>query len=138
MSTSIASQIVSSVASLQPDVKRGTLRFWGVWFGRPWDNVHRIVSCDADGNTLTMGFDNGETLTIVNPTRFKIDKKTFRIRFADRIVWEWYFYGRPAVPENLYRVEYLRKGLRIVGKSNADWYVPNLKPKAWNRALEIF
>jgi hypothetical protein len=35
------------IANLLRHVKRGTLRFWGEWFGRQYDNIHIVVSCDA-------------------------------------------------------------------------------------------
>jgi hypothetical protein len=35
----------------------GTLRIWGDWFGRPYDNAHRIVSAAVDANTLLIGMD---------------------------------------------------------------------------------
>jgi hypothetical protein len=35
----------------------GTLRIWGDWFGRPYDNAHRIVSVAVDADTLLIGMD---------------------------------------------------------------------------------
>jgi hypothetical protein len=83
-------------------VMRGTLRMWGAWFGRPYDNVHGIVAAEASGEVLTLRFDEGETLVIERPDRSEIGKDRFRIGDADRITWRWRDYGQPRLPETLH------------------------------------
>lgn len=84
----------------------GSLRFWGDWFGRPYDNFHRPVSAELDGSVLTMLFDNGERLTVYEPSGIVNKPNDFHIAHASKIVWEWYNYGRERTPENLCRLEY--------------------------------
>lgn len=138
MQKSNAEQIVACLESLGQTAKRGCIRFWGEWFGRPYDNIHIIVRshCTMD-NVLVVEFDGQETLTVYAPEKFKIDADTFIIESAERVVWEWYCYGRPAKAENLYREEFTRSGDIITGVSNVDWYIPILKPTIEFYAVEI-
>jgi hypothetical protein len=50
-----------------PDIEPGTLRFWGEWFGRPYDNQHRLIGCDAESDLLHLRFNEGEVLSIDSP-----------------------------------------------------------------------
>ena len=90
--------------------KRGTLCFWGEWFGRPMDNFHTVVDAQYDKsvNTLTLLFDQGEKCTVYNPDGIVNEQKQFHITDADKIVWEWYHYGKEKIPENLYRKTYTK------------------------------
>lgn len=84
----------------------GSLRFWGEWFGRPYDNFHRPVSAELNGNVLTICFENGERCTVYEPSGIVNEPNDFHIEYASKIVWEWYYYGREKTPENLCRLEY--------------------------------
>ena len=90
------------------DVKSGTLRFWGEWFGRPYDNVHRLISCAADGDMLRLHFSEGELLSISNPRWMIANRLIFRISGAAQVRWEWFYYGRPKIEANLYFMEFER------------------------------
>ncbi|MFL6691021.1 MAG: hypothetical protein ACJ8IR_12685 [Alphaproteobacteria bacterium] len=105
------------------ELKFGTLRFWGVWFGKPNDNVHGIVGSNADRNLLRIQFDQGETLTVAEPNGLKASSSVFSIRDASRVRWEWFYYGRPPIPANRYFMEFKRGE---AGISNVDWYEPDL------------
>lgn len=52
---------------------RGTLRFWGQWFGRPYDNCHQLAECEAAGDVLRLTFDEGETLCVWSPRGAGLD-----------------------------------------------------------------
>lgn len=43
---------------------RGSLRFWGDWFGRPADNIHTVVSTEffSKENRLVLHFADGRNL----------------------------------------------------------------------------
>lgn len=86
--------------------KGGSLRFWGDWFGRPYDNFHRPVSAELDGGVLTICFDNGEQCAVFSPSGIVNELDIFRVERAEKIVWEWYYYGREHIPENLCKREY--------------------------------
>ncbi len=85
MTTSEAQQIVKRMTSLLPHVKAGALRIWGEWFGRPYDNLHTIIGCQADKELLQIVFSEGETLIVWNPRGFQIGQETFRIDVAERV-----------------------------------------------------
>ena len=92
--------------------KRGTLQFWGEWFGRPMDNYHTVVDVlyNKSDNVLILLFDQGEKCTIFNPASIVNEPKEFHIDDAYKIVWEWYYYGKEKVPSNLNRITYTKMG----------------------------
>jgi hypothetical protein len=63
-------------------------------FGGRIDNVHILVSAEADGDRLVLSFEEGETLQIWNPARWHIDSRVFTITKAIKVRWEWFYYGR--------------------------------------------
>src|SRR2546421_7167666 len=113
-----AAQIAAQVKHVLPHLKSGTLRFFGDWFGRPMDNWHTITDVSAQDDCLMVRFGGGEALRVWSPQGFTGDEQTFRIRRASRVLWEWYYYGRPHVPENLYYREYVVKESRIQTRTN--------------------
>jgi hypothetical protein len=62
-------------------IKGGSLCFYGHWFGRPYDNYHRLelATFDSITNTLTLTFDENETLSILNPQDISEFEKKFTI-----------------------------------------------------------
>jgi len=132
-----AEHIASLIGRALPDLKQGTLRFWGVWFGRPYDNQHEILSCTAEAELLTLRFNDGEVLRVWSPRKATIDAKRFRIREADRVRWEWFYYGRPKLPANLYFEDFTLEGSQIRAQTNIDWCEPNLKTDLSLPAVEI-
>jgi hypothetical protein len=99
-----ADQIRSALASLPSD----SLRFFGEWFGGRRDNIHTIVGVTTEEDALVLRFNEGEALSVWDPTEITTTPATFRIQEASRLQWEWFYYGRPRAPENLHRMEYVR------------------------------
>lgn len=130
-------EIAAHIESLLPNVKCGTLRFWGQWFGRPYDSCHTMLAAKGTADTLIVRFDAEEKLTVVHPEGVCISRSRFRIQSASKVTWEWFYYGRPAKPDNLYREEYTRQGSEIVAISTVDWYTPDLRPCVTCSAVEI-
>lgn len=97
--------------------KGGSLCFWGEWFGRPHDNFHSPISAELDGNVLTIIFNEGEKCVVYDPSEIVNTLNDFHIVNASKIIWEWYYYGREHIPENLYRHVYT--GKRINGEMSA-------------------
>jgi hypothetical protein len=128
---------LASAISAEPAVKSGSLRFWGEWFGRPYDNVHRVVRCVAEGDSLVVEFDAGERLTVRSPEGVTANRNAFCIRNATLVRWEWFYHGRPRAPENRYFCEYVRNGLRITASTNVDWYKPVQALSVDENAVEI-
>lgn len=132
-----AEHIADRIRQTLPRLKSGTLRFWGEWFGKPYDNYHTVVGCSTQGDCLHIQFDGGELLSIWSPRRAIITEKTFRIEEADRVRWEWFFYGRPKDASNRYFEDFERTGNQITASTNIDWYKPDFRPDASQPAVEI-
>jgi hypothetical protein len=129
--------IANQINEALPNVKAGSLRMWGQWFGKPYDNSHSIKRCFAVGSKLTLGFDGGEALTIENPKELEISTTIFSIRSASAVRWEWFYYGRPQTEGNRYYYQFTRTGSVVNAESNVDWYKPNLLPSADENAAEL-
>ncbi len=78
------------------------------------DNVHHVTDAKADGERLILSFDNAETLTVWNPSGYSTIGYTIRIADADQVRWEWYYYGRDHVSENLLFHDYRKTGGQII------------------------
>ena len=117
---SMASYLTARV----PNLKSGSLCFWGSWFGLPYDNVHQIVACTAERDALSITFNEDETLTIWSPYELIADEETFRIGQADRVRWEWFSYGEPKTQANLFYIDHVKKGDRISVQTNDPYPVP--------------
>ncbi len=134
MSISRLAQRINASLSIN---QGGSLRIWGDWFGRPCDNCHRIVGASAESDHLKLTSDQSETLAVWNPHGVTFNARKFKVRIAHRVRWEWYYYGRPIAPENLYYGDYVLKGFRIIATTNVDWYVPDLRPSLLMPAVTI-
>ena len=108
-----AREMAAKVGSELPNVKAGSLRFWGEWFGRPYDNQHRIMRCWDKEESILFEFDQGEILEIDRPEDLQVSADAFSVRSAARVRWQWYHYGRPQLPENLCCKELAREDSRI-------------------------
>ena len=130
-------KISEEIQEALPYVKCGTLRFWGVWFGRPHDNMHKIVSSEYKLDVLRVRFDGDERLTVWYPEGLKLDASTFWIKSAERVRWEWYYYGRPKTDANLFYYDFVKTGETVVASSNVNWFTPDLKTDLSLSAVEI-
>ncbi len=132
-----AEQIAERVRFAMPKLKTGTLRFWGEWFGRPHDNVHQIVACEAGGGILRLQFNDDEVLSVWNATGCIADERAFSISDAKRLRWEWFAYGRPKTPANLYFEDFRRSATGFAVSTNIDWFTPQFRPSSAFPAVEI-
>jgi hypothetical protein len=133
-----AKLLAERINNALPHVRSGTLRFWGEWFGRPHDNCHVLLRCDAEqDHLLQLYFNQGETLSVWAPRDLTADDSAFRILSADRVRWEWFYYGRPQVPANLYFMDFLRSAKQVTATTKIDWSSSNLKPNGRRPAVEI-
>jgi hypothetical protein len=135
--TDEAQQIADAIRAALPHVKSGTLRFWGQWFGRPHDNFHRLVGCEVEQNILKVYFNEAEVLSVWSPASAIVSPLRFRITRADRVRWEWFYYGRPKIAANLYFEEYINSPETITATTNVDWYTPEFKTNRRKPAVEI-
>src|SRR3981081_4554117 len=49
-------EIADRIHKAIPHVKKGSLRFWGEWFGRPHDNIHTLVRGEVENGCLRLLF----------------------------------------------------------------------------------
>jgi hypothetical protein len=132
-----AEKICDEIQKALPKISPGTLRFWGVWFGRPSDNAHRIAASEHDRGVLRLRFNEDEQLTVWTPAGLTLDSSVFQIDDAERILWEWFSYGRPKTQENLYFYDFVKTHETIVASSNVNRFTPNMKTDSTLPAAEI-
>ena len=66
------------------------------WFGRPFDNLHTLVSVDEKDNCLQINLDDGDThLTFHGRCVVKADKKELYFYDFSLFVFSWIPYGTP-------------------------------------------
>jgi hypothetical protein len=87
-------------------LRSGSLSFWGNWFGKPYDNNHKIVGATALDDTIVVSLDQAETLTIEAPRGWSIDDGCLLVREASRVRWQWFYYGRLPGADTLEFEEY--------------------------------
>ncbi|MFC4557288.1 hypothetical protein ACFO3D_03560 [Virgibacillus kekensis] len=76
------------------DVKPGgTLRFYGNWLGRPYDNYHKILECSFNDEILHLKFDAGEQLKIWNANKIVFNAKELLIYESTCVEFIRYPYG---------------------------------------------
>ena len=80
-------QLAKRIQRAIPKTPGGSLRFWGAWFGRPYDAFHTIVKCEAEKGVLRVFFNEGETLSVWSPSGLTINSSTFRNSHADCVRW---------------------------------------------------
>src|SRR2546430_14407724 len=92
-----AEEIAEIMNRRLPEIRPGTLCFWGEWFGRPFDNLHRLIGCGAEGDLLRIRFDQNEILSVWSPLNCQVHaagsrgQSIFRLEDAARVRWEWVF-----------------------------------------------
>ena len=120
------------------DLKSGTLRFFGDWFGRPYDNIHYIISITANNNMLKIVFNEDEILYVHDPSKITINKNELCIKSATKVRWEWYSYGKEKIDNNKYFVEYINTNRDIIGNTNVDWYIKKFEIDRNQPAVKIY
>ncbi len=133
-------QFSEKYKSGQGQVKGGTLCFWGHWFGRPYDNIHRITDSnfDLEHNILTIQFSEKETLTVTNPKDIEEYKNRFQITKADKVYWQWHYYGETPGIENLLYYNIINKGYKVIGETNVNSYKTNWSDLTLNKPAVLF
>jgi hypothetical protein len=132
-----AGRMADRIREALPRLKRGTLRFWGVWFGRPYDNLHSLVGCESKQDVLSMYFNDDEMLNVWVPNELILEASTFQIRDAERVRWEWFAYGRPKIAANRFFKDFVKTGDTVVATTNVNWYTPDLRTDLSLPAVEI-
>lgn len=63
------------------------------WFGRPYDNLHRLTGARVLGDVLVLELDDRQKLSISAPQSVQVEPKSLKLVDAGRIEWRWYEYG---------------------------------------------
>jgi hypothetical protein len=133
-----SAKAAADLSAVIDEVKRGSLRMFGDWFGRPQDNLQVVRSVRAAGRDVIVGFNDDEELTISDPVGWDFSRYMFLVRRASRVRWRWYSYGRPRVRENLFTIEHWVDEEGVVrARSDVDWYEPHFEPSATKPAAEL-
>ncbi|HTQ63062.1 MAG TPA: hypothetical protein VMI32_22765 [Candidatus Solibacter sp.] len=132
-----AEKICIEIHTAWPKISSGSLRFWGVWFGRPYDNLHRIVACEHDHDVLRLRFSEDEQLTVRFPVGLTLDSSQFQIDDAEQVLWQCCSYGCPKTRENLYFYDFVKTPEVIVASSNVNRFTPDLKTDSALPTAEI-
>ena len=69
--------------------KSGSLWFFGVSFGRPYDNVHKVKSIHYDGELLIIAFERWDELFVYNPQGIESTEKELKIAGASKVKWSY-------------------------------------------------
>jgi hypothetical protein len=123
-----------------PEAERwGSLCFFGEWFGgRPYENQHALTSVQLEDNSVVLGFDGGETLSVWEPSGVAVTVHGLRIARATRVKWEWFYYGRPQTPENRFSIDYRVDGDGSISVTDtADWFEPRHQPDSCADAVAL-
>ena len=109
--------IAEEIMNLEPNVRSGTLRMFGCWFGRPMDNIHQVFSAELDQQLLKVFFSGGEILEVFQPSKLVVEGTTMKIPKASRVKWSWFNRGKPKIRNNLISLEYLVHGNTVSVKT---------------------
>lgn len=107
----------------------GTLCFYGFWFGKPFDNFHKLVNTDYDKieDTLCLTFNEKEKLTIYNPKIIEEYPNRIIIQEANRIKWQWFLYGKEQTVNNLHFIDINRFDNKLEGKTSITSHQENFE-----------
>ena len=78
---SFSVRINNSISSL----RIGHIKIWGLWLGRPYDNVYQLESAEFNGNTLIINSIYGSTFVFENPRGCTLYTGFVSVRDADSI-----------------------------------------------------
>lgn len=125
--------VAQAVAELgaAPELITGTLRVFGDWFGRPYDNVHVATAVAAERDTLVIDFEGREQLRVAGPAGWSVGPAGLVIAHARRVEWRWYLYGRPVVAGNRRTIEHSVEDGKVRARTDAPW-----PPPTWTSSLD--
>lgn len=131
--------IAADVERQLPEIKAGSLCVYGDIFGGAVDNIHVVVGARLDEHEgcLVVECGGGESLSVWDPGAVTISERAFSIGRASRVRWEWYYYGRPRLPENRYFIEHVRTDGGVRAQTNASWAHHPFAPSPRRPAVEL-
>jgi hypothetical protein len=97
---------------------------WGEWLGgRPGENAYLLIGREYDkkDDKLILNFNGNEKCTIINPIKMEWKGKCLLVKSAQKIIWEFYYYGKPQTPETRTLIEYTfidKNQVHVIEKGN--------------------
>ena len=88
-----ADEILRAVTAWFGQVGGASLQLPSGWFGRPYDNLHRLTSATVAADRLLLVLDNQLLLSLAHPRTVVYDEKTLRLSDFDHVTWDWDEYG---------------------------------------------
>jgi len=83
-----------------------TLSIWNCGPGRPFDNEYVLVDRSYKDDTIVLSFDDDEKCVIINPLNIIETETCLRIEKASKILWSFYYYGKPKSDNTLITIQY--------------------------------
>jgi hypothetical protein len=96
------------------------MRLWGEALGRPGEDGHKLIGCEAVDDCLRLNFTDDEILAVWNPQQVEIGPSSFRIGIADAMRFTYYWPYSPRTPENIFYRDYALQRGQIVFRTNED------------------
>lgn len=93
-------ELTKTINSLE-EKPGGALRFFGEWFGRPYDNYHQILQCFFKDRILDIKFETGEAIKIWNPSNIIFNNRELVIKYSTCVEFLRYDYGKRQTKEYL-------------------------------------
>lgn len=115
----------------------GALAVFGDRFGWSGENWHQVTGYETRPAFLKLYFREGETLEVWGPAGLWMDGGKFLIKYAEKVRWEWFYFGRPRLPENRYFREHVVKDRAVTATTNVDWHVPAFAPSLAEPAVTL-
>src|SRR5438105_662359 len=78
--------IAQTISALPTSRRRGYVRVFGDWLGRPWDCQFTVSDCIANEMSLELTLENGIIVVVENPTAVKVSERGIVVEKAIRIV----------------------------------------------------
>jgi hypothetical protein len=90
-----AQSILEVVEQWFREVGSASLKLPSGWFGRPYDNLHRLTAAHALADRLILVLDNQMVLTLAHPTNVAVDGGRLSVSGFTHASWDWDEYGFP-------------------------------------------
>lgn len=133
-------ELVNQINLKENTCKGGTIRIFGDWLGRPYDNYHELNTAQFDQtlNLLTLHFTKGEQLEIYNPEHIFEASTFLKIVKADSIKLTFFDPNKTQTKENQYLRDYRLNDKKITTKASPNWYKPTFDVSLGEPALMIY
>lgn len=87
-------------------MKYVSLCIWGDGPGRPFDNGYIVKDVKVDKEQIRLLFDGGEECVIMSPEGIIVTNQRIIIAKAQKVIWKFYYYGKPQKPETMVTINY--------------------------------